>query len=498
MSDDASARLGLPYLVAGQLQKHITLNEALTRLDVLVQTCVQSRSRTDQPSSPDEGALFILPGQATGEAWEAFQPGDLVRFEAGSWLVVPVSEGLLALVLDEPGLVARVGHSWIDVGGAQPDLQQLQQVTRLGLNTLADANNPFAARLNKALWTALDSGSGGDGDLRFTFNKEGSSDVLSLLFQSNWGGRAELGLIGDDDLRLKVSPDGSQWFDALSVDRASGRTTFARGAARRQTSVVTASGSWTPPAWAQWVEVTCLAGGGGGGAGLGGASNLHRFGGGGGGAGGLAMAVWPAAAVAQGLDLTVGQGGAGGVGNAAPGAAGGDSLVLLDARPILRAGAGQGGGAGQSVSAPTAGRGGLGQLPGNGGGNASILGRAENGAWLSCPSGPGGGGAGGGVSNQGVAQEAGSGGPGGWLSLMASGGPGLELAGAEGEDTADLAFSPSGGGGDGGGSSATAAGHPGGHGGLYGAGGGGGGGGLLVGGAGGHGAPGVILITAVG
>ena len=45
MSDDASARLGLPYLAAGQMQKHVTLNEALTRLDSLVQLAVVSRSR---------------------------------------------------------------------------------------------------------------------------------------------------------------------------------------------------------------------------------------------------------------------------------------------------------------------------------------------------------------------------------------------------------------------------------------------------------------------
>ena len=39
--------------------------------------------------------------------------------------------------------------------------------------------------------------------------------MLSLLFQSGWGGRAELGLIGDDDLSLKVSPDGGAWHEAL-------------------------------------------------------------------------------------------------------------------------------------------------------------------------------------------------------------------------------------------------------------------------------------------
>ena len=92
-------------------------------------------------------------------------------------------------------------------------------------------------------------GEGGDGDLRFTFNKSSASDVLSLLFQSGWSGRAEIGLIGDDDLRLKVSPDGATWVDALSVDADTGRCAFPLGAARIETTVLTADGGWTPPAW---------------------------------------------------------------------------------------------------------------------------------------------------------------------------------------------------------------------------------------------------------
>ncbi|KMO44403.1 hypothetical protein VQ03_03200, partial [Methylobacterium tarhaniae] len=48
------------------------------------------------------------------------------------------------------------------------DLKTLQNVTRLGLGTTADAQNPFAAKLNKALWTALTVGEGGTGDLRYT------------------------------------------------------------------------------------------------------------------------------------------------------------------------------------------------------------------------------------------------------------------------------------------------------------------------------------------
>lgn len=85
MSDDASARLGLPYLAAGQMQKHVTLNEALTRLDALVQPAVASRSRTDQPDTPTDGALYILPEGATGGAWTPAAAGDLMRAEGGGW-----------------------------------------------------------------------------------------------------------------------------------------------------------------------------------------------------------------------------------------------------------------------------------------------------------------------------------------------------------------------------------------------------------------------------
>ena len=77
MSDDASARLGLPYLAAGQLQKHVTLNEALTRLDALIQTAVVSRTTSDQPTDPAEGALYILPEDATGDAQAPLFPIDV-------------------------------------------------------------------------------------------------------------------------------------------------------------------------------------------------------------------------------------------------------------------------------------------------------------------------------------------------------------------------------------------------------------------------------------
>ncbi|MFN3930337.1 MAG: DUF2793 domain-containing protein, partial [Brevundimonas sp.] len=342
MSDDQTARLGLPYLAAGQMQKHVTLNEALTRLDALVQTAVVSRTVQTQPADPPDGALYILPPGAAGAAWAGRPEGALIRAEAGGWTVVAAPDGLVVLVADAGELIVRDGGAWAPLGAR---LGALQQLSRLGIGTTADAGNPFAARLNKALWTALEAGAGGDGDLRFTFNKEGPGDVLSLLFQSGWGGRAELGLIGDDDFRLKVSADGGVWRDACWVDRESGRFSFALGAVRRQVTVLEEAGHYDVPAWARTIEAIAVGGGGGGGAGASGASGA-RFGGGGGGAGGVSRALWSADQVTSGLTVEVGAGGAGGVGT--DGSGGGASIISLGATALLTATGGGGGLAGAS------------------------------------------------------------------------------------------------------------------------------------------------------
>lgn len=219
----SSARLDLPYLQAGQMQKHVTLNEALTRLDALVQCAVASRAISEQPAAPDDGALYILPDGATGADWSAMTPGALARFEAGGWTAIMPPPGLRAFVADEQRLVVFGEDGWIEVGGSPDRLDDLQG---LGVGTASDETNAFAAKLNSALWTARTEGEGGTGDLRSVLNKTDGAKTLSLLFQSGWSGRAEIGLIGDDDLVLKVSPDGAVWREAVRIDRQTGRLGF--------------------------------------------------------------------------------------------------------------------------------------------------------------------------------------------------------------------------------------------------------------------------------
>lgn len=492
MSEDHSARLALPYLAAGQMQKHITLNEALTRLDALVQTTVVSRTATVEPDDPDDGTLWILPAGATGTDWSGRAEGSLMRAEGGGWTEVVAGDGLVVLVLDAAELVVRHSGDWVALGAR---LGVAQALTRLGVGTTADGANPFAARLNAALWTALEAGVGGTGDLRLTLNKETPGDVLSLLFQSGYGGRAELGLVGDDDLRLKVSDDGSDWHDAFTVDRATGRATFALGAGRRSVTVFTSNGSYVVPAWARCVQAVMLGGGGGGGAGAFGASG-SRFGGGGGGAAGISRGEWPAELLGGTLTVAVGTGGPGGT--AAAGSGGSGSVIYMGSTALLVATGGGGGGLGGGTGG-TAGSPGAGAPNSKAGGASSITTTGAAGRSFDRPDAPGGGGAGGGLDGAGVARAGGAGGDGGGLAIKAVGGAGgTGAAGSVGTAAPQPSLYWAGGGGGGGGAAASSAGHAGAAGGLVGGGGGGGGAGISAGGTGGPGGAGIVWLVAVG
>jgi len=80
-----SANLAIPYLAPAQAQKHVTVNEALRKLDAIVQLSVVSATTTAQPASPADGAVYILPAGKTGAAWAAMAVGSLAYFRDGAW-----------------------------------------------------------------------------------------------------------------------------------------------------------------------------------------------------------------------------------------------------------------------------------------------------------------------------------------------------------------------------------------------------------------------------
>jgi hypothetical protein len=59
-----TANLALPLVQPAQAQKHVTVNEALARIDGLAQLTLQSVSETVPPVSPAEGTAYGVPSGA--------------------------------------------------------------------------------------------------------------------------------------------------------------------------------------------------------------------------------------------------------------------------------------------------------------------------------------------------------------------------------------------------------------------------------------------------
>ena len=433
-----STHLALPLIDAAQAQKHVTHNEALAMMDALAHLSVAARV-TAPPASPVEGDRVLVGSGATGAF--AGKDGQIAAFLAGAWTFLAPQAGWRAYVEAESLLLLHNGAGWVDVGAA---IQELQNLARLGVGTTADAANPLSAKINAALFAAKTIAEGGSGDLRLTLNKEDATKTVSQLYQSNYSGRAETGLTGVDNFRVKVSANGTLWRESIVVDRTTGAVSFPSGGPTRVLTF-TSSGAYAPAPGMRFVDVVLVGAGGGAGAGARGASGGARSGGGGGGGGGVARGRFTAAQVGASQSIMIGAGGLGGPAQTIDGAAGANGAAGGNTRfgNLLVAG---GGGAGSG--------GGLAVGSGGGSGGLSLAGANASGATGGAAIGPG-------TSAGGSAAVGGA----GFVFGNGGGGAGSPATGGSGTQGGTALHAPSGGG-SGGGISPGAALFPGGGGGL--------------------------------
>ncbi len=112
---DQTSNLALPYLAAGQAQKHVTVNEALRRLDATVQLSVVSAATTVEPGSPSDGAVYIVPSGKTGTHWASFANWSLGYYRDGAWEQITPHEGWLAFAKDTDKLLYYTGSAWTEL-----------------------------------------------------------------------------------------------------------------------------------------------------------------------------------------------------------------------------------------------------------------------------------------------------------------------------------------------------------------------------------------------
>ena len=214
---DDTPNLGLPYIMAAQSQKHVTHNEAIRALDAMVQLAVLDRDLAAPPGSPAEGARYIVGGSPTG-AWSD-HADEVAAYQDGAWMLYAPVEGWIAWIADEDVAVVWDGTTWsaLTTGGGSGS----GSFTTLAINgATADTTNRLS--LNAPATLLNHDGAGH----QLKINKAAAGDTASLLYQTGFSGRAEMGLAGDDDFHFKVSPNGSDWNEAIVIDKDSGEVSF--------------------------------------------------------------------------------------------------------------------------------------------------------------------------------------------------------------------------------------------------------------------------------
>ena len=214
---ERSPRLAMPLIQPAQAQKHVTHNEALRVLDAVVQLAVRGVADAP-PAAPEDGARWIV-GTGAESAFEG-RAGTVAEAEGGAWTFLAPQTGWLAWNEGEGRLLVFSGASWVPVtakGGAET-------ADRLGVG---GAEPDDANRLAVTSEGVLLAHRGGD--VRLKLSKAAAGDTASVVWQTAFGGRAEIGTAGGDDLRVKTSPDGAAWREAMVVEGATGRVRFPAG-----------------------------------------------------------------------------------------------------------------------------------------------------------------------------------------------------------------------------------------------------------------------------
>ncbi|WP_299031774.1 DUF2793 domain-containing protein [uncultured Sulfitobacter sp.] len=207
---DTSPVLALPLIQPAQAQKHVTHNEALRVLDAVVQLVVIAADLSAPPTGASPGDRYIVASPASG-SWTG-HAGEIALYADDAWSFIAPQAGWSAQVLTPKGtLVFDPVAGWEAAGGGAVETTQ-----QLGINATADTTNRLSLSADATLLNHEGAGH------QLKLNKATVADTASLLYQTAFSGRAEMGLAGDDSFAIKVSADGGTWHEALRANPATG------------------------------------------------------------------------------------------------------------------------------------------------------------------------------------------------------------------------------------------------------------------------------------
>lgn len=143
---ETTPRLGLALLQAGQAQKEMTHNEALTLIDALLGGAVEAVGTNTPPSTPAPGQTWIVGGTPTG-AWTDHS-GQVALWTAGGWRFAVPAEGMVLRLKGSGVRIERGASAWgsgalvatsVLIGGEQVTGARLSGISGPGGGATIDA-----------------------------------------------------------------------------------------------------------------------------------------------------------------------------------------------------------------------------------------------------------------------------------------------------------------------------------------------------------------------
>lgn len=208
---ETTRNLNLPYLASHQTAKHVTLNEGLRALDLLVHLSVVSASLALPPSEPEDGDRYIVAQNAL-DGWLG-RDGQVAAFVDGAWMYFIPQDGWRAYISDTAAMATYAGGDWSLSAG---DLR----ANTIGLSAEADTTNRLALASPASLFNHAGAGH------QLKINKASDAQTASILFQDGFSGTAEIGCVGSRDLSFKTSPDGATFTEGLRMEAGTGIARF--------------------------------------------------------------------------------------------------------------------------------------------------------------------------------------------------------------------------------------------------------------------------------
>lgn len=237
---ETSTHLNLPFLLPSQAQKHVTLNDTLLRLDTLVQLSVLDSTDTNPPLSPNDGSRYIIPAEAAGD-WQD-KEHKIALWSQGNWEFVTPQPGWCAFCQTQETILVFASNIWRPL---ETTVLASDTFDKISIGPDASANDINRLHV-KAPASLLDSI---DGSHQLKINKTEPSQTASIVFQSEYLGRAEIGMVGDNALQIKTSQDGASWQEACRFNPVDQTIHVSAGIAFPNSSVRLShydEGTWTP------------------------------------------------------------------------------------------------------------------------------------------------------------------------------------------------------------------------------------------------------------